>query len=353
MRVVASARIRTVDLRACSSRSHGGRLRRARAGCGAAALVLAVVAAAGCSDRGTAASRPNVLFVHADDLGWGDLGSYGNADARTPHLDRMVEEGVRATEFYVAASVCTPSRAALLTGRYAVRMPLDPRGVFFPDSTGGLDPAEVTIAELRDGADRQVAPGPPARVPARAARVRGVLRPPVLERHGRAPVPGRAGTAAAVQQPAARLPPRRAADARRDDRRDAGRPGDAHAPLHGRGDRGHAERGRRGAAVFFILYAHHAPHVPLFVSDEFFGTTPSGATATSSPSSTRASASCCARSRRSASTARRSSSSRATTAPGSSGQPTHRSPRAAATPAAPARSGRARAPRSRAACGCP
>lgn len=320
--------------------------------------MLALVAAAGCSDRGTAASRPNVLFVLADDLGWGDLGSYGNADARTPHLDRMVEEGVRATEFYVAASVCTPSRAALLTGRYAVRMPLDPRGVFFPDSTGGLDPAEVTIAEL--------------------LHERGYATALIGKWHlGHLPeyLPGRHGFEVFFglpysndmdepQYPGEPVPPRPCSSLLPDCR-----PG---VPLMRDGTivempavqetltrrytdeaiavmRSAVGEGR----PFFILYAHHAPHVPLFVSDEFFGTTPSGATATSSPSSTRASASCCARSRRSASTARRSSSSRATTAPGSSGQPTHRSPRAAATPAAPARSGRERAPRSRAACGCP
>jgi arylsulfatase A len=93
-------------------------------------------------------ARPNVLFILADDLGYGDLGSYGNEEIATPNLDRLASEGARFTQFYVGASVCTPSRAALLTGRYPIRMELDPRGVFFPDSTGGLDPAEITIAEV-------------------------------------------------------------------------------------------------------------------------------------------------------------------------------------------------------------
>jgi arylsulfatase A-like enzyme len=92
--------------------------------------------------------RPNVLFIFADDLGYGDLGSYGNEEIATPNLDRLAGEGARFRQFYVGAAVCTPSRAALLTGRYPIRMVLDPRGVFFPDSTGGLDPAEVTIAEM-------------------------------------------------------------------------------------------------------------------------------------------------------------------------------------------------------------
>ena len=118
----------------------------------AAAWVAAAVLAAGLLACGDAepetAVRPNVLFILADDLGYGDLSSYGNAEIETPNLDRIAREGVQFTEFYVGSAVCTPSRAALLTGRYPIRMELDPRGVFFPDSTGGLDPAELTIAEV-------------------------------------------------------------------------------------------------------------------------------------------------------------------------------------------------------------
>jgi arylsulfatase A-like enzyme len=92
--------------------------------------------------------KPNIVLVFADDLGYGDLSSYGNTQIHTPHIDRMADEGVMFTQFYAGNSVCSPSRAALLTGRYSIRMPLDPRGVLFPDSTGGLEPAEITIAEL-------------------------------------------------------------------------------------------------------------------------------------------------------------------------------------------------------------
>ena len=108
---------------------------------------LCLLAASACSSGDGTAPRPNVVFVLADDLGYGDLGSYGSPDIRTPNIDRMAAQGARFTQFYVGASVCTPSRAALLTGRYPIRMEIDPRGVFFPDSTGGLDPAERTIAE--------------------------------------------------------------------------------------------------------------------------------------------------------------------------------------------------------------
>jgi arylsulfatase A-like enzyme len=62
--------------------------------------------------------RPNVLLIVADDLGYGDLGCYGSKDIRTPHLDRLAQEGVRLTDFYASAPVCTPTRASLITGRY-------------------------------------------------------------------------------------------------------------------------------------------------------------------------------------------------------------------------------------------
>ena len=93
-------------------------------------------------------AQPNFIVIFCDDLGYGDLGCFGNPTIRTPNLDRMAAEGQRWTNFYVGASVCTPSRAALLTGRLPVRNGMmSTRRVLFPDSRGGLQKSEVTIAE--------------------------------------------------------------------------------------------------------------------------------------------------------------------------------------------------------------
>ncbi|MEK6235123.1 MAG: sulfatase [Planctomycetales bacterium] len=95
-------------------------------------------------------TRPNVIVIFCDDLGYGDLGCFGHPTIATPQLDRMAGEGQKWTQFYAAAPVCTPSRAALQTGRLPVRRGRcgkDPR-VLFPTSKGGLPPDEITIGRM-------------------------------------------------------------------------------------------------------------------------------------------------------------------------------------------------------------
>jgi arylsulfatase A-like enzyme len=98
---------------------------------------------------------PNIVLILCDNLGYGDIGCQGATDIRTPHVDRMAREGMRFTSFYAASGVCTPSRAALMTGCYPRRVGLhhtDPDGfVLRPVSRNGLNPDEQTIAEVLKG----------------------------------------------------------------------------------------------------------------------------------------------------------------------------------------------------------
>ena len=135
-----------------------------------------------------AADRPpNVVIIYADDLGYGDVGCFGNKSIRTPNIDRIATEGVRFTDFYVAQAVCSASRTALLTGCYPNRVGI--LGALNPSSRNGIHDNETTIAEvlkaqgLRDRDLRQVAPRPPRSVPADAPRLRRLFRPAILERH--------------------------------------------------------------------------------------------------------------------------------------------------------------------------
>ena len=89
--------------------------------------------------------KPDIVLIFVDDMGYGDLGCYGNPNITTPNLDNMADEGVRLTSFYAVASVCTPSRAGLLTGRYPIRSIPDNCGPSQPEK--GLPVSEITIAD--------------------------------------------------------------------------------------------------------------------------------------------------------------------------------------------------------------
>ncbi|MCK4750779.1 MAG: sulfatase, partial [Bacteroidales bacterium] len=95
--------------------------------------------------------KPNVILIFCDDLGYGDLGCYGSDVNNTPNLDLMAEKGMRFTDFYSAAPVCSPSRAALMTGCYPKRVGLgfgQSRWVLFPGDSVGLNPEEMTIPKM-------------------------------------------------------------------------------------------------------------------------------------------------------------------------------------------------------------
>ena len=96
-----------------------------------------------------AEESPNIVVIFCDDLGYGDLSCFGHPTIKTPNLDRMAAEGVKLTQFYSASPVCTPSRAALMTGRLPIRsgMCSDKRRVLFPNSGGGIPASEITLAE--------------------------------------------------------------------------------------------------------------------------------------------------------------------------------------------------------------
>jgi len=104
-------------------------------------LFFALLAPARAEER-----SPNLIIIMADDLGYGDLGSYGSEVHATPNLDRMAAEGMRFTDFYVSSPVCTPTRVALLTGRHPVRVGFST--LLWPTTEGGLPETEITLPEL-------------------------------------------------------------------------------------------------------------------------------------------------------------------------------------------------------------
>src|SRR3954453_2561875 len=126
--------------------------REALQGLGAAALASGYMSAA--QAPAASGSTPNIVFIFCDDLGYGDLECYGSK-IHTPNLNRLASEGVRFTNMCSADPVCSPSRAALLTGRYPTRVGV-PR-VFFPQDKDGLHLNEVKLANVLKDRDYRTA----------------------------------------------------------------------------------------------------------------------------------------------------------------------------------------------------
>ncbi|HHV10824.1 MAG TPA: sulfatase-like hydrolase/transferase [Clostridiales bacterium] len=96
-------------------------------------------------------SKPNIVLINCDDLGYGDIGCYGSKLNRTPAVDHMAENGLLFTDFYMASPICTPSRGAMMTGCYPTRIgfgTFEGNGVLFPGQGMGLSQSEVTIADV-------------------------------------------------------------------------------------------------------------------------------------------------------------------------------------------------------------
>ncbi len=109
-------------------------------------VVISLVLAIAGTTRGGAAEKPNIIFVLADDLGYGDLGCYGQKKIQTPNIDRLAAEGVRFTDFYAGSTVCAPSRCVLMTGLHLGHCYIRGNGKH------NLRPEDVTVAEVLEGA---------------------------------------------------------------------------------------------------------------------------------------------------------------------------------------------------------
>ena len=132
--------------------------------------------------------KPNIVLIIADDAGYADFGFQGSKVMKTPHLDQLAKEGMKFNQAYVSASVCGPSRAGLLTGKYQQRFGFEENNVpgymslfGITDDDMGLPLNQRTMADyLKDGRlqnlpDRKVAPGQCRPVPSHAARLRRIL----------------------------------------------------------------------------------------------------------------------------------------------------------------------------------
>ena len=112
-------------------------------------FLLTLALAASASAQAGRAQRPNVVLIITDDVGYGDLGSYGAPDLKTPHIDGLARDGVRLTDFYANGATCTPTRAGLISGRYQQRFALEvPLGTNATDTARGLTSTGRSLPQL-------------------------------------------------------------------------------------------------------------------------------------------------------------------------------------------------------------
>jgi arylsulfatase A len=245
------------------------------------------------SARAFAADKPNFILINVDDLGYADIGPYGS-DNPTPHLDRMAREGRKLTSFY-AAPVCSPSRAALMTGCYPKRSLPIPH-VLFPASAVGLHPGEQTVADLLKAAGYATAcvgkwhlGDQPEFLPTRQG----------FDYYYGIPYSNDMGPAedGAKSNPGRPVPARRAANARNPQQDETGIRGFGQPPLPLLENETVIQRVRAAeqAAVtrrytekatefirqhkdepFFLYFPHTAVHFPLYPHDEFRGKSKNG-----------------------------------------------------------------------------
>ncbi|MBK8980618.1 MAG: sulfatase [Planctomycetes bacterium] len=210
---------------------------------------------------------PNVVIVFTDDQGYGDLSCQGHPTLHTPHLDALATRGVKLTQFYVAAPLCSPSRAALLTGCYPKRVGMH-RHVVFPGDDRGLAPSEVTLAEVLRARGYATACFGKWHLGHRRGLLPtdqgfdeffGVPYSNDMAQQHRRPdndypfrLPLLHGTEVVEWEPDQRLLTRRYTDA-------------AIAFIEAHHDR-----------PFFVYLPHSMPHIPIYASDEFAGRSPRG-----------------------------------------------------------------------------
>jgi len=245
------------------------------------AVLAALMSLVFSSERTEAA--PNFIVIFCDDLGYGDLSCYGHPSIETPNLDRMAAEGQRWTNFYVGASVCTPSRAALLTGRLPVRngMMSAKRRVLFPNSNGGLPESETTIAEYLKQKDYATA--------AIGKWHLGHLPEFLPTKHGfdtywgipysndMDALKGHPNYRQEAHQSATYMPKIEQYNVPiiHDDK-EVERPADQTTITRRYTDKTIDFIREHQKEPFFVYLAHNLPHIPLFASEEFYGSSPRG-----------------------------------------------------------------------------